>query len=162
MTRPRDLLKWTLVVLNLAVWLPWLGVAILSVLDVSLRSSATIVALSLLGIAIAVICARGRPRWELRAVVPVLALLVWVAFLYVDVSARPLHTQSGCVLCSVVDWRLRTSSYLIGRGSYLLAFDVLWYDFVAPASVLLSAVLLLSRNASRVVASIQGRAANAT
>ena len=162
MTRSNDLLRWTLVGLNVAVWAPWLGGALLSVFDVPLRSSAVPVALSVLGIAICVICARGRSRWELRAVVPLIALLIWVAFLYLDVSARPLHAQSGCALCSLVDWRLRTSSYLAERGSYLMAFGVLWYDFVAPASVLLSAVLLLSRNASRVVASIQGRAANAT
>jgi hypothetical protein len=157
-----DVLRWTIVTVNLVVWSPWLAVGILSGFASAAQNAFVALTLSAIGLALAIICARGRPRWELRAVVPVLALLAWVAVLYTEVSARSLHADSGCVICSLVDWRLRTTALLLGRGNYLMAFNVLWYDFVAPASILLSALLVFLRNASRLWASAHGdTAANA-
>ena len=159
-TQSTDALRLTVAALNLIVWAPWLVLVPYAAANpIQLMYGLGVAAP---GVALAVICARGRARWELHALIPLVLLIVWVVVLLSDISTRPLHAESGCFLCSLVDWRIRTGTFLIGRGNYLLAFDVLWYDFALPATAILSPILIGVRLASRLWRSGAAREANAT
>ncbi len=160
MQKSIDGLRWTIAAINLAIWVPWLVYVVYMAWFVPIETALLPFALAICGLLLGLICIRAKPGWELRALIPLVLLIVWAVFVYFEVTGRSLHSESGCAPCSVVDFRLRVFGHLIDRHNYARAFDVLWSDLVLSLGILLTTVLLGARNLSRMVAA-RGKA-NAT